>query len=1164
MFYWLVVSCLNKWKKAALMIKKNGNRARVGGVRALFGCIFLISGLLTAVVVSGSEPYLSQSLIEASNDLDLSSIVVGDEASGLPGSQSVSRASENASERSDKADSSENVSSVGSAPDGASLLQDDSVALDEGSLTDHQNAQNGVSPEFIEYGYNNIHDSPADARSADSVSGGDFSTPVIMQSLEALPKSKTDSSQASHKDSEGNDFDLGLDKKYKQLKAQEELLEPLTEKVDVTTSPHKTPETQHLDEQDPTTTDTHKMHAGGHIESPPKSPEDFTMDDYGIKTEVRQLEPTENFQDVSASDVIFEDTSESKLPAFVAKEESKGEDPQKGEESSKLTSGLSETSEPGSACNLTDLESSALISQEKGCNREASVEGEKGETSLSSDILNSAEDQTRLFDLTEKSKVSQVEDSGSDLGVAEPSFVNPSTEDITMEPSETEARTVDSVSERVQHSVQEPEPSRTGSSLVEPPSPPSSAIEEKTVGNKRIYSGPYIRTSATAGKVSPRIASVINSLVGQFERLNLYGAGNKGEEVDPAEQNISNRFVSSMKDNFDKGTDGSSDFAPQNSQEEEFVEAMKSEQPRNTFLFKNRYEEMKATRNSSGKTLLQEEIEKLRGTYRNSLSKQFGTGKVWERPSAVQTRAPPILTSGSGNEFLDKVRMINPNYIQDESRASGALNVNHVGQTLSAAQPEREEGNQNAENGHFVRQDSNEDYVRAVTVGGSDKPQVTERETETTNEGDSDAEPFSRRLASRFEDSDTGAVDESGQSRSEDLNSSQDTSPKTGRSQNEDLQGLGDLNLSYDTSPKVDQVLEDTTQRQPRTNDYVAAPFSYINNVKELPMGLRPQDVPAEQVPEAILDRRSLTEEADDQAPGHGGLSARRRDGDPQSQETSISYSKAVELSPEQEREISICYRKAKKIKTVNFGLDLVESPTSVVTETFAIEFTKYRSKVKELVLFGQETLRVAEKYSKKRSWRKKTKKFKLEFLELSNEFLQHSKAVRSLLHHLIQVTSPNIMEILQQILTGHSHSKHAMLVQCKILYQAFYSYKNSVRSRLLKKISDLNFADVVREQIAMFLEQRFHPIVKAIQSNKYLKKKLSKQIPDVTVLTSASADRYQELSYAGDGEKTSPGKKKGNKFTRFFRRLFKRPCLKCLKSNKQSKKQKPSSSKKG
>ncbi|KAH8582228.1 uncharacterized protein ELE39_003549 [Cryptosporidium sp. chipmunk genotype I] len=1110
------------------MIRIGGQRANTR-LRALLGCILLISGLLTVVdekfnviTVAGSESYPSQSQMEQSDGLSsANSIVVGDEETE---NSTVSQVESELSQENSvmNFETSNNKGSSEPLPDGASLFQDEtSVAFDDSPPEGLPNAPKTTSPEgVIEYGYNNIQESSVDAKSPDSARDRvEFSDPAVMESLENVP-TKIDSSQASFETFDGSILEKELSKNLKQIETQEQLLEPLTENVEVTNSSLKTPKTNSVSEA--TAPEVHALHADSHMESPPKSPDDFVMNDYEIKVEANPVDQKEVSQDPTGSEVVFEETSQSKLPIFVTREgDSKASQPV---ESSKLTSGISEASESSAGSSIS-IEGSSLFPQKeekKGHNIN------QGETSLSTDISKSQEFSVKTgkeglansFSFLDESKASEKASSVGELNTVESSFVNPNTEDLTMVPSEGET-SVMTIPNEINQSAQE-EPSKTASISIEPPSPPSSAIEERTVGNKRVYSGPYIRTSATTGKVSPRIASVINSLVGQFEKLNLYGAGKKSEEGKPGEQNISNKFVSSMKSNFDSAAKDFSDFVPQNSQEEEFVKTLKNEPPRNTFIFKNRYEEMKNTQSSSGKTLLQEEIQKLRGTYRNTLSKQFSTGRVWERPFNIQGNHNPIQVTYSGDELLEKVKQISPSFNEVESQLPESTKETDTksAQEYYPERSENDEKNQNVENSHYNKQESPVYTTSNPTESVTEKMPESE---ETTNEGYSDAESFSRKIAAGFEDSDPSSMDET------------------------------QLNLNFQKAEEesINDASPKNTQKNAELNinGFGNMPFSYINTVKELPVGLKPQDAPTNDIPEAIIERRSQIDEMSGQSDQSHPI---------YNKEASISYSKDVELSPEQEKEINICYNKAKKIKTVNFGLDLTENPNSVVTETFISEFTKYRSKIRELVNFGQETLRVAEKYNKKKSWRKKTKKFKLEFLELSVEFLQHSKAIRSLLHHLIQVTNPNIMDILQQIITGHNHSKQNLLVQCKILYQAFYSYKNSVRSRLLKKISDLNFVDVLNKQIKLYLEQRFNPIVKAIRSNKYLKKKLSKQIPDVSVLK--DINQYQELSQTGGGEQTTPNTKKGNRFTRFFRRLFKKPsCIKCMKSKKQPKKQKSS-----
>ncbi|KAL3127882.1 putative signal peptide-containing protein [Cryptosporidium hominis] len=1113
------------------MIRIGGFRVNMG-LKALLGCILLISGLLSIVdesfdviTVAGSESYPSQSQMEPSNSSSYAnSAVLGDEET----ESSTKSQAESGVSQENSAMNFETSNDKGSSeplPDGASLYQDEtSLAIDDSLPEGLPNAPKTTSPEgVIEYGYNNIQESSVDAKSSDSARDrSEFSDPVIMESLENVP-AKTDSSQASFETFDGSILEKELSKNLKQIKTQDQLLEPLTENIEVTGSPLKTPRTDSLSEA--SAQGAHAMHADSHMKSPPKSPDDFAINDYEINVEANPIDQKEVSQDPTGSEVVFEDTSESKLPTFVTKEgDSRAS--QLGE-SSQLTSGISEVSESSSG-NLINIESSSLFSQKEGKNTHKK---DQEQTPLSVDISKSQDfsikakkenlDNSLGF---EESKTSERSSSIGKLNTADSSFLNPNTEDITMIPSYTETSAIAGPNQ-VSQSAQI-EPSKTASISVEPPSPPISAIEERTVGNKRIYSGPYVRTSATAGKVSPRIASVINTLVGQFEKLNLYGAGNRNEEVKSGQQNVPNKFVSSMKSNFDNTSRGFSDFVPQNSQEEEFIQGLKNEPAKNTFIFKNRYEEMKNTQSTSGKTLLQEEIEKLRGTYRSTLSKQFSTGKTWERPSGAQGNNNLLKVTYSGDEFLEKVKQINPRFNEVESHSAEATKEadNKTLQEYYPEQSESEEKTRITETGHFSKQES------PVFAASNPTESITEKipeSEETTNEGYSDAESFSRRLATGFEDSDPSSMDET--------------------QLNFNLQKAEEDSIS-DNSPKGTQ-----NNGELNTNGFGNMPFSYINTVKELPVGLKPQDAPATDIPEAIIERRSQIDGSEGQTD--------QSEYPNYNKEASISYSKDVELSPEQEKEINVCYNKAKKIKTINFGLDLTENPNSVVTETFINEFTKYRPKIRELINFGQETLRVAEKYNKKKSWRKKTRKFKLEFLELSNEFLQHTKAIRSLLHHLIQVTNPNIMDILQQIITGHNHSKQNLLVQCKILYQAFYSYKNSVRSRLLKKISDLNFVEVLNNQIKVYLEQRFNPIVKAIKSNKYLKKKLSKQIPDVTILM--NTNQYPELSQIGGGEQITPSSKKGNKFTRFFKRLFKKPsCIRCVKSKKQSKKQKSNNKK--
>ncbi|KAF7456902.1 signal-peptide protein [Cryptosporidium felis] len=1122
-------------------------------VRILLGLFLLLSGPL-GTLNAGLKLQLvaSSETIPSSRDGDgagvSSSLVVGEksEESGGVGTGSVS--AESSPDSYYAPDGSSEAGSSVSLPEGASLVQGEStLELLESVSEKFDGSPKQPSPEgAIEYGYSNIPDSSVDARSPGSEpEGPEYSDPAIMESLDQDQRSKIDSSQVSKESLDGSLILDVLNSTYKKLKSEEKFLEADTERVEETGSPLKTPKTHSVSE--PSMPEEHAMHVDQRMKSPHKTPDKVEPADYEIKVEAKPYEREESPATGSSvgatefsgnqvgSEVVFEETSESKLPRFMEKEESKGPHSQ-GEEAqfSGLTSGISETSE-GSLGSLGNVDSSSLMPPGK----EAPVQAlGQEEGSLNSDISKEADSEFReksekltsnSFGFIDSSPTSAQKEAGRAGGYSESSFVNPNTEDISVEVSRDESPTFVVSAKAL---IAPRERSESPSITLEPPAPPSSAVEEKTVGSQRIYSGPYVRTSATSGKVSPRIASVINSLMGQFEKLNLYGAGGSpgtgGEE-----RNVSNQFVRSMRDNFD-GVKNAPEFVPQNKEEEEWLGSLKSQQPKNTFLFKNRYEEMKGTQNSSGKTLLQEELEKMRGTYANSLSRQFSTGKVWERPSRPQGNQIPAKLVYSGDEFLDRAKEINPN-IDDRSRepteGSGVDDADPREDSKVGNEPSTPQSGPGHESPLYSIPTPLVTPNITPTEGNLEGPLGVGSVGEvTTNGGGSDVGLFSRKLA------------------------------------------LTQDNFTYDDTTGSGQVSEgrsevDESEDEPQSEGHGGGvkpggglgvtPFSYINAVKELPLGLKTQEIPPAETPVAILDRRAELEDIESRGSGDE-IHSRPKNELPE-QEVSISYSKDVELSPEQENEISLCYSRARKIKTVNFGLDLSEDPNSVTTEALIYYFIRFKPKIRDLIAFGHEVTRVAEKYSKKRSWRKKTRKFKMEFLELSEEFLQHSRAIRSLVNHLVQVTNKNILNILQQILTEHKHSKQSLLVQCKVLYQAFYSYKDSVRNKLLRKISDLYFVDVLNEQLMIYLEQRFQPLVKAIKSNKYLKKKLSKLIPDVSSLLNSKG--YNELSQIGGGEKATP-KKKQSKFARFFQRFFKKPsCFRCSKkSKKRSKKQRSDS----
>ncbi|KAK6590380.1 hypothetical protein RS030_162564 [Cryptosporidium xiaoi] len=992
------------------------------------------------------------------------------------------------------------VKSSDAAPEGESLIMGDSSFVSDRSTqhsaefeTMDRLREGEIEKESIQYGYDNIDDSTEYRLSPQLVKDGDYSSPVIMEPFD---------DESSVSEQEKKELELLTKVGASELP----LVEPPTEKVE--SSSVRTPVTEKVEE------------------SKEKSPETET---HGKSEEQKMvLEPTlqesKVFEDSKSpkSDVVFEEVSESKLPKFAEtlQNEEKNMFPNANIIDSSLTSGISESIEPSDT--EWDSSKSAIIQVDE-THMDDKNYSELAETKLPlseniskshvTELKSSFEEKSsggESYDFIEKSKTQTTN--------SESSFVNPTTEEITLteDLSTNYTPSKNFLSEEIGFKNVNDDLPLYKSETIEPPTPGSSFIEEKTVENQRFYSGPYIKTNATAGKVSPRIASVIESLVGQFEKYNLYGSGGKNNV------SISGSNVRNIKDSFEGLSDNNEAKAiqPINPAEEEYISSLKAQAPSNTFLYKNRYEEMRLTRNSFGKSLLQVELEKMRGILRETIGKQLGS-RVFERPTnKINYSGIPMEVHSYNDHLQSNVGSTDNNINTSNSNPESSVQMDNL--TL-----QKENSNP-----HLNTELSSEQDYKFLNESGviyqGDKFHIDDSKMEKS--------------LIQTQTTDSGTEDYTNVK-------SIETTPETTKSENTESEneGLAVKKVVDIPENNLEENYFDQKITIPKGNDgFGGVPFSYING--ELPLRLKYGNA-RENTSQNMLNNIGQKDgvpfgnrnlefiDQDDQYT--------ENDREYNKNEASVSYSKEIELSPEEENEINQCYLKAKKIKTINFGLDVTANIRSPASETFINEVNKHKGKIRELILFGQEAVRVAEKYNKKRSWRAKTKKFKLDFLESCYNFLKHTKAVKSLIYHISNASSRNIFDIIDKILQKHKHSKQSLLVQCKILDQAFFSRKNSIRGKLMRKISDMYFVDVINEQIGILIDERLNPLVNSIKSNKYTRKKLLKIIPSVDSLM-ANKKGYPELSLT-----ESVTKKKPNKLVKLLRKVFKKPSF--LKSKKKN-----------
>ncbi|KAH8741245.1 hypothetical protein FG386_000152 [Cryptosporidium ryanae] len=997
-------------------------------------------------------------------------------------------------------------SSVGgssnSAPEGESLVLGDSSFV--GSITSQSDIDSRkVKPregegESIQYGYDNIDDSAEYLLTPHLAKSDDFSSPAIMESFEDKP---------SISEKERKESEVLLD-------------EPPTEKVD--SSSVKTPVTEKIEESKEKTPLV-------------EFPED--IDDYKVAVEpvIHKSEMKEDSKELPGSEVVFEEVSESKLPKFVDVAQNQDENmfakPNIFESS--LSSGISDSIE--SSVTGDQMTSDLIQINETPEDKQTDVElGETG-SSFGSDISNSHDTDTKNSESESYNFIEQTETKPSG---SESSFVNPPTDEITL----TEDLSVNNppekefLNEGVDLKNTNVNLQFYKSETIEPPTPDSSFIEDKTIGNQRFYSGPYVRTNATAGKVSPRIASVIETLVGQFEKYNLYGSGNKNN------MSVSGSNVKNIKNSFEglAGDNVNNAIQPKNAAEEEYIASLKSQTPNNTFLYKNRYEEMRLTKNTFGKSLLQEELEKMRGTLRETISKQLGSGRVWERPVNTNNDSKILKEVYSHDRPIQNRVGVSDHYI-DSDNTNSQISIPTLNITLQDK---------------IIDSNLNTDfYSNKYDYNPHDEPISINKSIQSFKDSNT-----TERSHIKIQKTDFGTENYI------DIKNTELAS-ETSKSEDVDTESeISDLDQVASTPEQTNLNQKITSPK--RSDGFSGMPFSYINNIKELQSGWKSGDIHENnyknnfnnmeviQKDKSVFGNRRL--ESVDQEYKSPEANGKEYD----VSEGTVSYSKQVELSPQEENEINQCYLKAKKIKSVNFGLDISTDSQSPASETFISEVNKHKSKIKELILFGQEATRVAEKYNRKKSWRKKTRKFKLDFLELSNDFLQHAKAVKSLIYHVSNASSRNMINLINKILQKHKHSKQSLLVQCKILDQAFFSHKNSIRGKLMKRISDMYFVDVINEQIGILINERFNPLVNSIKSNKYTKKKLFKIVPSVDLLI-VDKKGYSELPQS-DLE-TKETKRRRNKLLDVLKKIFKRPSflkakkknLKCVKTGNCCKKNK-------
>ncbi|KAH7648208.1 hypothetical protein FG379_000132 [Cryptosporidium bovis] len=1028
-----------------------------------------------------------------------SSVDVGSSSSSVVYGETDKESSTQESSGNDEISELSTVKSSDAVPEGESLIIGDSSFV-SGGVSQHSAEfetmdrlrEDEIEKESIQYGYDNIDDSTDYRLSPQLVKDEDYSSPVIMEPFD---------DKSSVSEQEKKELELMTKVGASELP----LVEPPTEKVE--SSSVRTPVTEKVEE------------------SKEKSPETET---HGKSEEQKMvMEPTLQESKVyddsksPTSDVVFEEVSESKLPKFAEtlQNEEKNMFSNVNIIDSSLSSGISESIE--SSDTEWDSSKSDIIQVDETRVTDKN-DSELAETKLplSENTSKSHVTELRSF-FEEKSSGSEpydfIEKSKTQTTNSESSFVNPTTEEITLteDLSTNYPPSKNFLNEEIDLKNTNDDLPLYKSETIEPPTPSSSFIEEKTVGNQRFYSGPYIKTNATAGKVSPRIASVIETLVGQFEKYNLYGSGSKNNA------SVSGSNVRNIKDSFEGLSDDNEAKAiqPINPAEEEYISSLKAQAPNNTFLYKNRYEEMRLTRNSFGKSLLQVELEKMRGILRETIGKQLKSGVLERSTNKINYSGIPIDVHSYNEHLKSNVGGTDNNINTPNSNPESSVQTDNL--NLQNENPNLNTELSSEQHDYKFLNESGVIYQGNKLPIGDSKIEKSLIKTQTIGSG---TENYTN----------VKAIEET---------------PETTKSENTEAE-----NERLDMNKVVDIPVENFEENYsnqkitiPKGNDsFGRMPFSYING--ELPLDWKYGNARENtsrnrlnnigQKNEAAFGNRKLEFiDQDDQYP--------ENDREYNKNEASVSYSKEIELSPEEENEINQCYLKAKKIKTINFGLDVTANIRSPASETFINEVNKHKGKIRELVLFGQEAVRVAEKYNKKRSWRAKTKKFKLDFLESCYNFLKHTKAVKSLIYHISNASSRSIFDIIDKILQKHKHSKQSLLVQCKILDQAFFSRKNSIRGKLMRKISDMYFVDVINEQIGILIDERLNPLVNSIKSNKYTRKKLLKIIPSVDSLM-VNKKGYPELSLT-----ESETKKKSNKLVILLRKIFKKPSF--LKSKKKN-----------
>ncbi|EEA08410.1 uncharacterized protein CMU_021740 [Cryptosporidium muris RN66] len=721
---------------------------------------------------------------------------------------------------------------------------------------------------------------------------------------------------------------------------------------------------------------------------------------------------------------------------------------------------------------------------------------------------------------------------------------------------------------------------------IQPPSPPEEVIEPSEVKDN-IVMNPYIKTAGAVGKVSPKLAPLIETLIRQMEKDGKSSINPKpltGRASPPTIINEPCYFRDEKA-------------FPNKEEEAAFYEELENQKAQNPFLYRSKLEEMKSIMGISGKSLLEEFLEKKRGEYRSNLSRQFATGNKWKR-STVEIQEPKkaLIEEMKSTKFMENLfhsshkdkpqeqgqifqestqktdksqslvsdgNIFGVKYEQtkaSEISNSDILNKKDISSTFLsenfprespvlhiAASPVSSEESLNQETSEFSSTPKPQKIYSYTSQYSVESPRVSYKPIpDPTRSKSENVSPWVSQYTKSPKSSDEPISETNSLIRSVETSSS-DSAPKRKSTILPFIQKQSYQN-GLDIATLTDPIPSPTPSPSPLAPiEIFPSSSKVLENSESVESILNPTYQKFVRKPENKLSSSGSEVEQTKFSP----LILLPTDSPPNEKTSPVS----IKLSDYNEQaifttakmhtekkdvlnnDLEECLNKAKNITINNLGILISDLPEGPTVKFIQMELKNEKAKMKDLMQFGQDALTKVEKYVKKKSWRSKKKRFKDDILRMTKDYYYNVKSVRSLLYHLIFFSQDEVMRNLNNILNNNEDNLPFKIVQCEILKQIFNSHENSVRGKLLKKIGQKNFINLFRAQLEKLLKNKLTPLVKGIESSKSLKSKFIKSLHFIKNILqnkfyTNSSEEYPNLTVE---------KHKRSGITNFLLKLFKR-----------------------